>query len=58
MADRMLNKLQHHWNVSSRREFFTQAGSGLAKDLWMAGIGIGLIVDAALSESKVTNTEE
>ena len=30
MADRMLNKLKHHWNVSSRREFFTQAGSGLA----------------------------
>src|SRR5678815_5602009 len=29
MAD-MLNKLKHHWNVSSRREFFTQAGSGLA----------------------------
>src|ERR1700688_201256 len=34
MADRMLdpvlNKLKHQWNVSSRREFFTQAGSGLA----------------------------
>src|SRR6476619_5077826 len=30
MADPMLNKLKHHWNVSSRREFFTQAGSGLA----------------------------
>jgi hypothetical protein len=26
----MLNKLRHHWNVSSRREFFTRAGSGLA----------------------------
>jgi hypothetical protein len=26
----MLDKLRHHWNVSSRREFFTQAGSGLA----------------------------
>ena len=26
----LLNKLRHHWNVSSRREFFTQAGSGLA----------------------------
>jgi len=26
----MLNKLQHHWNVKSRREFFSQAGSGLA----------------------------
>src|SRR5262245_41518334 len=26
----MIDKLKHHWNVSSRREFFTQAGSGLA----------------------------
>src|SRR4030088_624502 len=26
----MLNKLRHHWNVSSRREFFSRAGSGLA----------------------------
>jgi hypothetical protein len=26
----MLNKLSHHWSVSSRREFFTRAGSGLA----------------------------
>ena len=26
----MLNKLQHHWNVKTRREFFAQAGSGLA----------------------------
>jgi hypothetical protein len=26
----MLHKLGHHWNVRSRREFFTQAGSGLA----------------------------
>jgi hypothetical protein len=26
----MLNKLKHHWNISSRREFFAQAGSGLA----------------------------
>jgi hypothetical protein len=35
----------------------TQDGTALAKDIWMAGIGIGLIVDAALSESKVTATE-
>jgi hypothetical protein len=35
----------------------TQAGTAIAKDIWMAGIGIGLIVDAALSESKVTATE-
>src|SRR5438105_1149968 len=26
----MLHKLNHHWSVSNRREFFTQAGSGLA----------------------------
>src|SRR2546421_12217105 len=26
----MLDKLAHHWQVSSRREFFTRAGSGLA----------------------------
>src|SRR5436190_11151601 len=26
----MLDKLKHHWNVSSRREFFTRAGSGLS----------------------------
>src|SRR5437764_807229 len=26
----LMRKLKHHWNVSSRREFFTQAGSGLA----------------------------
>src|SRR3979411_1332000 len=27
----MIDKLRHHWNVSSRREFFTRAGSGLAR---------------------------
>src|SRR4051794_40426140 len=26
----MIDKLKHHWKVSSRREFFTRAGSGLA----------------------------
>ena len=26
----MLKMLQHHWNVKTRREFFAQAGSGLA----------------------------
>src|SRR5712692_4073267 len=26
----MLSKLNHHWPVTSRREFFTRAGSGLA----------------------------
>ncbi len=35
----------------------TQDGTALAKDFWMAGVGVGLVVDAALSESKVTRTE-
>ena len=26
----MIDKLRHHWPIRSRREFFTQAGSGLA----------------------------
>jgi hypothetical protein len=26
----MIDKLQHHWRVGTRREFFTRAGSGLA----------------------------
>mgnify|MGYP000181470407 CR=1 FL=1 len=26
----MLNQMKHHWQARSRREFFTQAGSGLA----------------------------
>ncbi len=30
MSDQTLAKLRHHWNVKSRREFFTRAGSGLA----------------------------
>lgn len=32
-------------------------GVGLAKDIWLAAIGLGLVVDAALSESPVTSTE-
>lgn len=35
----------------------TQAGTAVSKDIWMAGIGIGLIVDAALGESPVTSTD-
>lgn len=35
----------------------TQAGTAIAKDLWMAGIGIGLVIDAALNESPITKTE-
>jgi hypothetical protein len=35
----------------------TQAGTGIAKDTWFAAIGYSLVVDAILSESKVTRTE-
>ena len=35
----------------------SQAGTAIAKDVWMAAIGAALIVDAALSESPVTRTE-
>lgn len=35
----------------------TQADTGLSKDVWMAGIGVGLMIDAALNESPVTKTE-
>ncbi|HVW85490.1 MAG TPA: DUF1501 domain-containing protein [Bryobacteraceae bacterium] len=40
----MIDKLRHHWNVSSRREFFTRAGSGLA------GIALtSMLAEAAIS---------
>jgi hypothetical protein len=32
-------------------------GVGLAKDVFLLGIGTALVVDAALSESPITNTE-
>lgn len=35
----------------------TQGGIAIAKDVWLAAIGFGLVVDAALSESPVTRTE-
>lgn len=35
----------------------TPGGIALAKDVWLAGIGIGLVIDAALSESPVTRTD-
>ncbi|MBM3811309.1 MAG: DUF1501 domain-containing protein [Acidimicrobiia bacterium] len=37
----MIGKLNHHWRVSSRREFFTRAGSGLA------GLALGAMVGEA-----------
>ena len=36
----------------------TPAGVAIAKDMWLAAIGAGLVVDAALSESPVTRTED
>lgn len=35
----------------------TKQGTPIAKDVWMLGIGTGLLVDAALSESRVTNEQ-
>ncbi len=35
----------------------SQQGTALAKDVWMLGTGIALVVDAALSESPITATE-
>src|SRR3712207_1335472 len=44
----MLDRLNHHWRVRTRREFFTQAGSGLA------GIALASILraDAKAAETK------
>jgi uncharacterized membrane protein YphA (DoxX/SURF4 family) len=33
----------------------TQSGTPIAKDIWMLGAGTALVIDAALSESPVTN---
>jgi hypothetical protein len=35
----------------------TKQGTAIAKDAWLLGIGAGLLIDAALSESKVTNEQ-
>jgi hypothetical protein len=35
----------------------TQQGTTIAKDVWMLGIGTSLVVDAALTESRVTGVE-
>lgn len=35
----------------------TPDGIGLAKDVWLAAIGYGLVIDAALAESPVTRTD-
>ena len=44
----MINKLKHHWNVASRREFFTRAGSGLA----------GMALASMMAEDGVAATVE
>jgi hypothetical protein len=31
----------------------TQQGTAVAKDVWMLGIGLGLVLDALLSRDKV-----
>ena len=35
----------------------TPEGLGYAKDVWLAGAGAGLLIDAALTESPITATE-
>ena len=35
----------------------TQQGTAIAKDVWMLGIGTGLVVDAALAESPITGDQ-
>jgi hypothetical protein len=35
----------------------TAEGAGPAKDVWLLGVGVGLLVDAALAESPITATE-
>jgi Protein of unknown function (DUF1501) len=45
----MLNKLQHHWNVGTRREFFARAGSGLA------GIALANLLSEEASAKNVTD---
>ena len=35
----------------------TPGGIGIAKDVWLTAIGVGLVVDAALAESPVTRTD-
>jgi hypothetical protein len=36
----------------------TQAGTPIAKDVWLLALGAGLVIDAVLSEAKITRTEE
>ena len=45
----MLTKLAHHWPVTSRREFFTRAGSGLA------GIALASMLRAEVEDAAASN---
>ncbi len=36
----------------------TQQGTAIAKDVWMFGIGTGLVIDAITSESRTTNDDD
>jgi hypothetical protein len=36
----------------------TPQGTTIAKDVWMLGIGTGLVIDAITAESRTTRTEE
>ena len=36
----------------------TQQGTAIAKDIWMLGIGAGLVIDAITAEARTTRTEE
>jgi hypothetical protein len=47
----MLDTLKHHWHVSSRREFFTQAGSGLA------AIALASLLDEDLLAASPSGTD-
>ena len=35
----------------------TQAGTPIAKDVWMAAIGVGLVIDAITGEARTTRTD-
>lgn len=36
----------------------THEGTAMAKDVWMLGVGTGLVIDAVTSEARVTSTDK
>jgi hypothetical protein len=36
----------------------TQQGTAVAKDVWMLGVGTGMVIDAVTHEARTTRTEE